>query len=85
MISYEDTPCFGENRHTIKKGGSFVMDFAPSVYICLDGKAIITGENYKKEIKKGDYFYLPFVAEGKFTISTDESATIIECLPSKQD
>ena len=47
----EDTPCFGENRHTIKNGGSFVMDFAPSVYICLDGNAVITGENYRKEIK----------------------------------
>lgn len=85
LISYEDTPCFGENRHTIKNGGSFVMDFAPSVYICLDGNAVITGENYKKEIKKGDYFYLPFVAESKFTISTETTATLIECLPSKQD
>ena len=85
MISYDDTPCFGENRHTIKNGGSFVMDFAPSVYICLDGNAVITGENYRKEIKKGDYFYLPFVAENKFTVSTETSATLIECLPSKQD
>ena len=85
LISYEDTPCFGENRHTIKNGGSFVMDFAPSVYICLDGNAVITGENYKKEIKKGDYFYLPYVAEKKFTISTETNATLIECLPSKQD
>lgn len=85
MISYEDTPCFGENRHTIKNGGSFVMDYAPSVFICLDGNAVITGENYRKEIKKGDYFYLPFVAENKFTVSSDTSATLIECLPSKQD
>ena len=85
MISYEDTPCFGENRHTIKNGGNFVMDFAPSVYICLDGNAVITGENYRKEIKKGDYFYLPFIAEGKFTVSTETTATLIECLPSKQD
>ena len=85
LISYEDTPCFGENRHTIKNGGGFTMDFAPSVYICLDGNAVITGENYRKEIKKGDYFYLPFVAEGKFTISTETTATLIECLPSKQD
>ena len=85
MISYDDTPCFGENRHTIKNGGSFVMDFAPSVYICLDGNAVITGENYRKEIKKGDYFYLPFVAEGKFTVSTETTSTLIECLPSKQD
>ena len=84
LISYDDTPCFGENRHTIKNGGSFVMDYAPSVYICLDGNAVITGENYRKEIKKGDYFYLPFVAENKFTVSTETSATLIECLPSKQ-
>jgi len=85
MISYDDTPCFAENRHMIKNGGSFVMDFAPSVFICLDGNAVITGENYIKEIKKGDYFYLPFVAENKFIISTDNNATIIECLPSQQD
>ena len=84
LISYDDTPCFAENRHVIKNGGSFVMDFAPSVFICLDGNAVITGENYKKEIKKGDYFYLPFVAEGKFKVSTDSNATLIECLPSKQ-
>ncbi|MBR2499405.1 MAG: class I mannose-6-phosphate isomerase [Clostridia bacterium] len=84
LVGYEDTPCFGENKHTIKKGGSFVMDFAPSVVICLDGNAVITGENYRKEIKQGDYFYLPFVAENKFTVSTELSATLIECLPSKQ-
>ena len=84
LISYNDTPCFGENRHTIKNGGSFIMNFAPSVYICLDGNAVITGENYRKEIKKGDYFYLPFVAENKFTVSTETCATLIECLPSKQ-
>ena len=85
MISYADTPCFGENRHTIKNGGSFVMNYAPSVYICLDGQAEIIGDGYNREIKKGDYFYLPYVAEGKFTVKSDTSAVLIECLPSKQD
>lgn len=85
LISYKDTPCFAENRHTVKNGGSFIMDYAPSVYICLEGNAIITGKNYKKEIKKGDYFYLPYVAEGKFTITCDTNAMLIECLPSTQD
>ena len=84
MISYEDTPCFGENRHTVKNGGSFVMDYAPSVYICLSGEGVIKGEKYEKKIKMGDYFYLPYSAQGKFTISSQSSATIIECLPSKQ-
>ena len=60
------------------------MDYAPSVYIVVDGNATITGESYKKEIKRGDYFYLPFVAEGKFTVTAENSATLIECLPSKQ-
>ena len=85
MISYADTPCFGEVRHTLKNGGAFKMNFAPSVYICLEGNAVITGENYEKEIKRGDYFYLPYVAEGKFTVTTDAECTLVECLPSKQD
>ena len=54
-------------------------------YICLGGEAVIKGENYEKKIKTGDYFYLPYIAEGKFTVSTDSKAEIIECLPSKQD
>ena len=85
LITYEDTPCFAENRHKIMNGGKFTMNYAPSVYICLSGTATVTGDNYEKEIKRGDYFYLPFVAAGKFTVSTDKTAEIIECLPSKQD
>ena len=84
MITYEDTPCFAENRHTVKNGGSFVMDYAPSVYICLEGEGVVTGENYERKIKTGDYFYLPYAAEGKFTVLTETNATLIECLPSKQ-
>ena len=81
LITYEDTPCFAENRH-ILTGGSFVMDFAPSVYMLLDGEVTITGENYNKVVKKGEYFFLPYVAENKFTVSGN--GTLIECLPSKQ-
>lgn len=84
LISYEDTPCFGENRHTLKDGGSFVMDYAPSVYICLEGEAVITGEGYEKPIRRGDYFYLPYAAEGKFSVTAKEHAVLVECLPSKQ-
>lgn len=85
LITYDDTPCFAENRHTLKKGGKFVMNYAPAVYICLSGKAKIVGENYEMKIKRGDYFYLPYIAEGKFSITTEDNAEIIECLPSRQD
>ncbi len=83
LIGYDDTPCFAENRYTLT-GGGFVMDFAPAVYICLDGEAIIEGEDYKRSVRKGEYFFLPYAAEGKFTVR-GESATLIECLGSKQD
>ncbi|MEG1645783.1 MAG: class I mannose-6-phosphate isomerase [Clostridia bacterium] len=82
LITYADTTCFAENRH-ILTGGSFVMDYAPAVYICLEGKAQIVGENYVKDVVRGDYFFLPYSAQNKFTVSG--TATLIECLPSKQD
>ena len=82
LIGYSDTPCFAEVRHTVK-GGTFALDFGPCVYICLEGSATIEGDGYSREIKRGDYFFLPFAAEGKFTVSGN--ATVIQCLPSKQD
>ena len=85
LISYDDTPCFAENRHTVSNGNSFTLDFAPAVYICLEGDAEIIGDNYSKKVKQGDYFYLPYVAEGKFKVKSDKKAVFIECLPSKQD
>ncbi len=83
LITYNDTPCFALNRHSLS-GGSFKLNYAPSVYICLDGNAEIMGENYNKHIKKGDYFFLPYVAENKFSIFSS-NAVLLECLPSKQD
>ncbi len=85
LITYADTPCFGENRHTVKNGGSFVMDYAPSVYICLSGEGKIIGDGYEKEIKRGDYFFLPYAAENNFRVTSDTEAVLVECLPSKQD
>lgn len=82
LITYEDTYCFAENRH-ILKGGSLVMNYAPSVWICLDGKATINGVNYSKKIVKGEYFFLPYCAENNYSITGN--ATLIECLPSKQN
>ena len=85
LITYSDTPCFAENRHTISCGGLFTMNFGPSVYICIDGNGTIKGNNYSKEIKKGDYFFLPYAAQNKFSIISNTEIKLIECLPSKQD
>ncbi len=82
LISYDDTPCFAQNRHTLNNG-SFVMEYGPSVWIVLDGEAIINGKDYTRIVKKGEYFFLPYSAQGKFTVKGN--ATLIECLPSRQD
>lgn len=84
LITYDDTPCFAENRHTLSDGGSFTMNYAPGVYILLEGEAVIKGKDYEKKIKRGDYFLLPYSAEGKFTVAAEKYARLIECLPSKQ-
>lgn len=85
LITYDDTPCFAENKRVIKNGGSFVMDYAPCVYVCLSGNAVIKSENYKREVARGDYFFLPYSAENKFIVESQTEACFIECLPSKQD
>lgn len=82
LITYEHTTCFAENRHTLK-GGSISMNYAPAVWIVLDGEANISGDNYNRKVKKGEYFFLPYAAQDKFTLSGN--GVFIECLPSKQD
>lgn len=81
LITYEDTPCFRENRH-ILRGGSFMMPHAPAVYICLEGEAEIISEAYCRKIRQGEYFFLPYAAEGKFAVQS-KSATLIECVGSE--
>ncbi len=68
LIDYSDTACFAQNRHTLRDGGKLTLGYAPSVYICLSGNAVIKGDGYSREISRGDYFYLPYAAQNKFTV-----------------
>lgn len=83
LIGYEDTPCFAESRHTLT-GGAFTMTSAPSVYICVEGTGTVKGDGYERNIKRGDYFFLPFSTKNKFTVS-GLNCVLIECDPSKQE
>ena len=82
LISYNDTKCFAQNRY-ILNNGKVKLTYGPSVWIMLEGEGKVTGKDYEKQLKKGDYFYLPFSAENNFEI--EGKCTLIECLPSKQD
>jgi len=81
LISYDDTPCFSENRYIIN-GGECLMNYGPSVWCIVDGNGEIVGEDYSHTLNKGNYFFLPYAAEGKYKIKGN--LTAVECLPSKQ-
>lgn len=80
LMSYEDTPCFCVHRYTVK-GGYIIPDCAPAIYIVTEGSGTIKSDNYKRQICKGDYFFLPYAANGKCSI-VSENIEIIECLPA---
>ncbi len=78
LIGKAVTDCFCVNRIKLSDS-SFLMntDDSYGVYIVTEGSGFIKGENYKKEIKKGDYFFMPSIAMGKFTLSGN--CEVIEC------
>ncbi len=78
IITEKHTDCFVINRITLADG-NFVPNIKDSygVYIITDGEGEITGADYKKNIKKGDYFFMPNCAMDKFEIKGN--LEIIEC------
>lgn len=83
LISYEDTPCFSVNRYNINCGETNTLT-APAIYVVTSGAGTVEGNNYKRSIKKGDYFFMPFSAKDKFKIKSMNSIQIVECLPPKE-
>ena len=80
LITYEDTPCFKMNRYTLAKNPITLKD-GPSVWIVLDGEGLLYGKDYKRVIKKGDYFLLPNDLNNKFKIKG--KIKLIECIGSE--
>ena len=78
LIGAEHTPCFVVNRFKLS-GGAAVLSVEDSyaVYIVTSGAGTINGDGYSKEIKQGDYFFMPCGAMGKFTVSGD--LELVEC------
>ncbi len=78
LVGPEDTDCFIINRINLT-GGFFTANVEGSyaIYIVTEGEATICGDNYSKAVKKGDYFFMPAAAMGKFKFSGN--AEIVEC------
>ncbi len=78
VITPDDTDCFVINRITLN-GGEYKMNIYDSygVYIVTDGSGELKGEGYLKEIKKGDYFFMPACLMGKFSLTGN--VEVVEC------
>jgi mannose-6-phosphate isomerase len=83
LIRYADTSCFAVNRHCLA-GGSMVLKHAPAILIVTQGEGVLSKAGYRQAVKKGDYFFLPFAAQGTTTIATETGLELIECLPSQR-
>lgn len=82
IITKNDTTCFSVNRYKIVK--KMEMQTAPAIYIITEGEGTIEGKEYKRKIKKGDYFFLPYYVKGKYEIKTDLLIEMVECLPPEE-
>lgn len=77
VIDEEITTSFAVRTVTLS-GGSFELSRGAAVYVVTEGQGSIKGDNYCKEIRKGDYFLMPDSAKNKFSIIGD-NIKITEC------
>ncbi len=80
LIGKDDTPCFGVERYVINSGETESLA-GPCVYVVTDGEGALTGDNYEKSLKKGDYFFMPCSCNEKFKVKTQGNLTLAVCLP----
>lgn len=79
LISKNDTPCFSVERYVISNGETECLG-APCIYVVTEGEGVLTGEGYSKNIKKGDYFFMPYSCHKKIKVQA-ESLTLAACIP----
>ena len=77
LISEKDTDCFHVNRYRIAT--KMVLSENSAIFIVTNGFGVIKGNNYSRDIKKGDYFFLPNAALNKYEIISKEPMELIEC------
>ena len=80
LIGKNDTTCFGVERYVINNGETEKLH-APCVYVVTDGNGTLIGECYEKKLKKGDYFFMPYSCNEKFSVKSNGNLTLAVCLP----
>ena len=80
LISKNDTPCFSVERYVVSNGETEKL-LSPCVYVVTEGCGVLSGDGYEKELKKGDYFFMPYSCKDKFTVKSADRITVAVCIP----
>ena len=87
IIDDKITDCFSLNRITVSGDATdkALLDAAPAIYVVTNGEGELFGDDDRSPLKKGDYFFLPAAANGKFGITShaEGGIEVYECLPPK--
>ena len=79
LIGPEDTCCFAMDRYTLT-GGSLTLDTPASVWVCAEGEGTVTAQEFSRDIKMGDYFFLPAAAAGQVRARTEGKLKLVCCV-----
>ncbi len=80
LINKKDTPCFAVERYIIKNGETDTLS-APCIYVVTDGIGTLYGNEYSREIKKGDYFFMPYSCNNNLKVKSSSGLTLAVCIP----
>lgn len=83
LITTNDTPCFSLNRYEVENGETEKLS-APIIYVVTDGEGTLVSDNDSIEIKKGDYFFLPYSCNNTYSIKTTKKITVVACIPPEK-
>lgn len=79
LIGADDTTCFAMDRYTLN-GGTFTLNTPASVWICVEGQGTVYAQDYCRDIKMGDYFFLPAAAAGCVCAQTEHTLKLVCCV-----
>lgn len=80
LIGPEDTPCFSMTRYCLN-GGTAPLEALASIWICVEGSGEVHGADYRRTLRRGDYFFLPAAAKNYEIYG--ENLQIVCCMGGK--
>ena len=84
IINKKDTPCFSLENYEINNGETEKLS-APVIYVVTDGSGILTNGDNQINIKKGDYFFMPFSCNKEYFVKSENKLTLAACIPPERE